>query len=163
MKIDKKDIARHLRQQQTPAEKKLWKILRNRQFENLKFRRQHPLKDYIVDFYCHELELVIELDGAYHNEKEQKYKDEQRDFHLSFLGYRILRYFNEVVFNNSQQVLEEIKSIKDNFPSQRERARVRKKTILSSKNLTSSQKKIHQNANISMTDYDAEEIKNKKN
>jgi uroporphyrinogen-III synthase len=162
MKIDKKEIARHLRQQQTPAEKKLWEILRNRQFENLKFRRQHPLKDYIVDFYCHELELVIELDGAYQNEKKQKYKDEQRGFHLSFLGYRILRYFNEVVFSSSQQVLEEIKSIKNNFSSQWERARVREKTILSTKKLTSSQKKTFQNANISMTDYDAEEIKSEK-
>ncbi len=158
MKIDKKDIARHLRQQQTPAEKKLWEILRNRQFENLKFRRQHPLKDYIVDFYCHELELVIELDGAYHNEKEQKYKDEQRDFHLSFLGYRVLRYTSEVVFKNPQHISGEIKSIINELPSQRERARVREKTILSTKKLTPSQKKMFQNANISVTDYDAIEI-----
>ena len=158
MKVTKTHLARHLRQEQTPAEKALWNLLRNRKFENLKFRRQHPLKDYIVDFYCYELKLVIELDGVYHNEKEQKYNDEQRDFHLSFLGYRTLRYNNEVVSENPQLILEKIKSIKDKLPSQRERARVRGKSILSTKKLTSSQMKMFQNVNISVADYDAIEI-----
>ncbi len=158
MKVTKIHLARHLRQEQTPAEKALWNLLRNRKFENLKFRRQHPLKDYIVDFYCYELMLIIELDGAYHNEKEQKYKDEQRDYHLSFLGYKVLRYKNNAVINNFQAILEDIKEIENQAPSQRERVGVREKTILSTKKLTSSQKKMFQNANIYVKDYDAIEI-----
>jgi uroporphyrinogen-III synthase len=158
MKVTKIQLARHLRQEKTPAEKALWDLLRNRQFENLKFRRQHPLKDYIVDFYCYELRLVIELNGAYHNEKEQKYNDEQRDFHLSFLGYKVLRYKNNTVINNSRAILEDIKEIENEAPSQRERVGVREKTILSTKKLTSTQKKMFQNANISVTDYNAIEI-----
>jgi uroporphyrinogen-III synthase len=158
MKVTKIHLARHLRQEQTPAEKALWNLLRNRKFENLKFRRQHPLKDYIVDFYCFELRLIIELDGGRHNEKEQKYNDEQRDFHLSFLGYSILRYNNEVVFKNPQHILEEIKSIKNKISSQWERANVKEKSILSTKKLTSSQKKLFQNTNIAVTDYDAIKI-----
>lgn len=158
MKVTKIQLARHLRQEQTPAEKTLWGLLRNRNFENLKFRRQHPLKDYIVDFYCHQLMLIIELDGAYHNEKEQKYNDEQRDFHLSFLGYKVLRYKNNTVINNSRAILEDIKEIENQAPSKRERVGVREKTILSTKKLTSSQKKTFQNMNISVRDYDAIEI-----
>jgi uroporphyrinogen-III synthase len=158
MKVTKVQLARHLRQEQTPAEKALWDLIRNRKFENLKFRRQHPLKNYIVDFYCFELRLIIELDGGHHNEEEQKYNDEQRDFHLSFLGYSILRYNNEVVFKNPQHIFDEIKSIKNKIPSQRERARVREKTILSTKKLTSTQKKMFQNANISVADYNAIKI-----
>jgi uroporphyrinogen-III synthase len=158
MKVTKIHLARHLRQEQTPAEKALWNLLRNRKFENLKFRQQHPLKDYIVDFYCFELRLIIELDGGRHNEKEQKYNDEQRDFHLSFLGYSILRYNNEVVFKNPQHILEEIKSIKNKISSQWERAKVKEKSILSTKKLTSSQKKLFQNTNIAVTDYDAIKI-----
>lgn len=159
MKITKTLLARHLRQEQTPAEKALWDLLRNRQFENLKFRRQHPLKDYIVDFYCHELKLIIELDGAHHNEKEQKYNDEQRDFHLRFLGYKVLRYKNDIIFNNLQAVFQDIKDIKNKLPSQRERARVREKIILSTKKLTASQKKKFQDVNISVVDYNAISIK----
>ncbi|MEH6408568.1 MAG: endonuclease domain-containing protein, partial [Leeuwenhoekiella sp.] len=79
LKITKTKLARLLRQEQTEAEKELWELLRNRKFENLKFRRQHPLKDYIVDFFCKELNLIIELDGGYHNEPQQKEKDESRD------------------------------------------------------------------------------------
>ncbi|EDM45437.1 DNA methylase, putative [unidentified eubacterium SCB49] len=114
MKDYKIQIARHLRQEQTSAETALWEILRNRNFQNLKFRRQHPLKDYIVDFYCNELELVIELDGEYHNEKSQKEKDENRDFHLNVLGYRVLRYPNNVVFNDVKTISKDIATIKNN-------------------------------------------------
>lgn len=112
MKISKTNIARQLRQEQTEAEKLLWDFLRNRKVENLKFRRQHPLKDYIVDFYCHELMLVIELDGGYHNKTEQKFKDEQRDFHLEFLGYIVLRYKNEIVTVNPKKIFEDITKVK---------------------------------------------------
>lgn len=160
MKINKTQIARHLRQEQTPAEKKLWGIFRNRQFENLKFRRQHPLKGYIVDFYCDELELIIELDGGHHNSPEQKFKDEQRDYHLSFLGYKVLRYQNTIVFNDVQSIFLDITNVKSQAPSQRERAGVREKHILSTKILTSAQKASLKDAGLNVAEYDAIEIVN---
>ncbi|RMA65908.1 uroporphyrinogen-III synthase [Ulvibacter antarcticus] len=159
MKITKTQIARHLRQEQTDAEMKLWEVLRNRQFENLKFRRQHPLKDYIVDFYCDELELVIELDGGYHNHPSQRFNDEQRDYHLSFLGYKILRYRNSEVYKGLVDIYKDIQKVKDQSPSQRERVGVRDRMILSTKNLTPIQKKPLEKTNISLTEYDAISVK----
>ena len=70
------DRAREFRQNETSVEKILWQSLRNRQILNLKFRRQHQIGDYIVDFYCHELKLIIELDGGYHFTDEQQKKDQ---------------------------------------------------------------------------------------
>lgn len=93
----KTQIARLLRQKQTKAEKKLWKLLRNRKFEGLKFRRQHPLRSYIVDFFCEEYGIVVELDGSYHNSPEQKEKDRLRDLLLSNLGYKVIRFENKLV------------------------------------------------------------------
>ena len=107
-RISKKDIARHLRQEQTPAEEFLWEVLRNRQFEDLKFRRQHPIKNYIVDFCCLEIMLIVELDGGYHNTIDQKEKDELRDIHLRQLGYRVLRYKNNIALNNHTIILNDI-------------------------------------------------------
>jgi|GEM_PF-68976 len=126
MKSKKTQIARHLRQQQTPAESTLWDILRNRNFENLKFRRQHPLKEYIVDFYCDELELIIALDGGYHSEKVQKYNDGQRDYHLNFLGYRVLRYKNAVVFNDIGKIYTDIKKIQSQTESHFKKTQINK-------------------------------------
>ena len=97
--------ARANRQEQTEAEAMLWQLLRNRNFENLKFRRQHPLKEYIVDFFCHELQLIIELDGGYHQQAEQKEKDQLRDLHLKALGYKVLRYPNEVLHSRKEQII----------------------------------------------------------
>ena len=70
--------AQFLRRNETKAEKLLWEKLRNNQLEGLKFRRQHPVNIYIADFYCHKFKLIIELDGDYHNQEEQKQKDEVR-------------------------------------------------------------------------------------
>jgi uroporphyrinogen-III synthase len=151
MKTNKTQIARHLRQQQTAAEERLWGLLRKRQFENLKFRRQQPLKDYIVDFYCYELKLVIELDGGYHDAPEQKYKDEQRDIHLKVLGYKVLRFKNEMVFDNISFLYQSIKEIKELTPSQRER----EKSLLSTKRLSPSQKEIFSNVGLSLVECDA--------
>lgn len=68
--------ARLLRNKMTVAESTLWTYLQNKRFEGYKFRRQHPLHLYIVDFYCHELGLVIEIDGEYHETTEQQEEDE---------------------------------------------------------------------------------------
>ncbi|MCB1579577.1 MAG: endonuclease domain-containing protein, partial [Alphaproteobacteria bacterium] len=73
--------ARTLRKNQTDAEKLLWSKLRNRQFENLKFRRQHPVPPYVADFYCEDLKLIVEIDGGQHtpekDRERQKYIEDQ--------------------------------------------------------------------------------------
>jgi adenine-specific DNA-methyltransferase len=94
----------------TEAEEKLWQILRNRQIENCKFRRQHPLYKFIADFYCHEKKLVVEVDGGYHNEKEQKEYDELRTEIINKYGIQVLRFTNEEVLNDIKNVKEKIKT-----------------------------------------------------
>ena len=71
--------AKELRKTLTPAERKLWEVLKNKQLDGYKFRRHHPIYRYIADFYCHELGLVIELDGGVHDGLEQKEHDINRD------------------------------------------------------------------------------------
>ena len=99
-----------LRSKMTPAEKHLWESLRNRKFHNFKFRRQHPLHFFIVDFYCHELKLIIEVDGEYHNDLDQLKKDKTREELLNFQGLNILRFTNHQVLFYHDEVLEQIKS-----------------------------------------------------
>ena len=101
--------ARILRQNMTIAEKALWECLKNKQFENLKFRRQHPLHIYIVDFYCHELGLIIEIDGEYHNEVSQIQKDLDRTELLKFQNLHLIRFTNDAVVNSLGKVLDELK------------------------------------------------------
>ncbi|MEX0315685.1 MAG: uroporphyrinogen-III synthase, partial [Allomuricauda sp.] len=158
---------------------KLWGYLRNRNFENLKFRRQHPLKDYIVDFFCDEYGIVIELDGEYHNQPNQKEKDELRDIHLTELGYMVLRFENKVVFEQIDTLLQTIKNAKEkqlDYSIARkkqldERSKGRKShlsptlssrrgssTILSTKILTPSQKELVLNSGLGFVEYNALEI-----
>jgi len=101
-----KNNARNLRRNQTDAEKLLWSRLRNRNFLNLKFRRQHPFPPYIVDFYCDDLRLIIELDGGQHTEE----KDFKRTEFLQNNGLQILRYWNNDVLKNIEGILEDIKN-----------------------------------------------------
>jgi len=79
-------IAGDLRKSTTPAEKVLWNQLRNRKVQGFRFRRQHPIKDFIVDFFCYDAMLVIEVDGSVHQEARQKERDEQRTLILKRLG-----------------------------------------------------------------------------
>jgi very-short-patch-repair endonuclease len=97
-----------LRQEMTSAEKVLWKCLRNRKLNGLKFRRQHPLDIFIADFYCHEKKLIIELDGGIHDTLEQKEYDEGRSFELKEKGFQILRFKNKEVLNNIEDVVQTI-------------------------------------------------------
>lgn len=99
-------IARSLRANQTDAERRLWTLLRARQMNELKFRRQHPIGPYIVDFYCAEHRLVIELDGGQH--AENRLKDEARTRWLNAQGYRVLRFWNHEVLTATSAVLEAI-------------------------------------------------------
>ena len=98
--------ARELRQTQKPAEEVLWEILRDRRLLNLKFRRQHQIGDYIADFYCHEHELVIELDGGIH--QTQKPKDTKRGAYMKSLGLTVLRIPNSEVLDSPDRVLSQI-------------------------------------------------------
>jgi len=98
--------ARELCQLQTPAEQKLWPHLRNRQLNGLKFRRQHPIDRFIIDFNCDEAKLCIEIDGDSH--AEQIEYDEARTAYLNELGYTVIRFTNREVFNQCEAVLQHI-------------------------------------------------------
>lgn len=98
--------ARQLRQHLTPAEAYLWNALRHRQLAGLKFRCQHPVGRFIVDFYCPSCKLVIEVDGAIHS--QQEVYDEARTKQLELFGYRVVRVTNEEVMNDLQTVLARI-------------------------------------------------------
>ena len=98
--------AKTLRQDQTDAEGLLWHYLRNKQLDGYKFRRQQPIGPYIVDFACMSRKLVIELDGGQH--AEQHNHDKKRDDYLRGKGYRILRFWNNEVFQNCMDVLEAV-------------------------------------------------------
>lgn len=97
-------VARTLRQRSTLAEQKLWQQLRNKQINGIKFRRQHTLRGYIVDFYCYQYNLVIEIDGPIHN--DHVLHDQGRDRHLKNYGYNILRFSNEQVLNHTREVVK---------------------------------------------------------
>ena len=104
------EIRRNLRALMTPAEEILWNELRNGRLNGLKFKRQHSIRKYVVDFYCYKRRLIIELDGGVHLEKEQMEKDKDRDAALKSMYYTILRIKNENVYNRLPEVLELIKS-----------------------------------------------------
>ena len=95
--------ARELRRDMTPAERVLWGRLRNRQLEGLKFRRQHPLGRFIVDFCCAQHRLIVEVDGGVH--RNQREYDEARTQVLQAHGYRVLRFSNEAVLGDVEAVL----------------------------------------------------------
>ncbi|MBF2057606.1 MAG: DUF559 domain-containing protein [Cyanobacterium sp. T60_A2020_053] len=97
--------ARELRAKQTSTEVILWECLRRNQLFDFKFRRQHNIGSFIVDFYCHSAKLVIEVDGKIHEELEQKDKDKNRDEWLKNQGLKVLRISNEMVINNLEETL----------------------------------------------------------
>ena len=101
--------AKRLRKESTPAEKILWEILRNRQVFKLKFRRQHPIGRYVADFYCHEINLVIELDGLIHEQKEIKQYDQERQKHLEDMGIRVIRFGNQDAISSPECVIDAVR------------------------------------------------------
>ncbi|HLD07778.1 MAG TPA: endonuclease domain-containing protein [Candidatus Peribacterales bacterium] len=104
--------ARELRKKQTPAEKMLWAQLR-RKLQKLKFYRQVPIDRYIVDFYCPEKHLIIEVDGGIHNTADQMDHDEIRTEIITALGFRIIRFSNEEVLQHLRMVLQRIREACD--------------------------------------------------
>ncbi|MDW8141457.1 MAG: endonuclease domain-containing protein [Candidatus Bipolaricaulota bacterium] len=98
--------ARELRRETMPVESILWEYLRRRQLCGLKFRRQHPIGEFIVDFYCAEHKLIIELDGAIH--EQQRERDQERTEILQRQGYRVLRIKNAEIEQDLEGVLQRI-------------------------------------------------------
>ncbi len=103
-------LKKELRLKRTPAENKLWFYLRDKRFEKLKFRRQHGVGPYIVDYYCPQKSLVIEIDGDIHAHPDQIKKDEQRTDYLNKRGLQVLRYNNEDLLKNLEGVLEDLRN-----------------------------------------------------
>jgi type I restriction enzyme R subunit len=103
-----KSRAQRMRVEPTPAERLMWALLRDRRLEGIKFRRQSPVGIFISDFYCRELNLVVELDGQIHEDRRQSAHDENRDSYLRSLGCTILRFSNREVFENRETVLSKI-------------------------------------------------------
>lgn len=110
-----KRYARNLRNGSTRSEIELWKELRAREFYGYKFIRQKPLLDFIADFYCYDLNLVIELDGYTHEFKETQVKDQRKDEALQEAGLTVLRFTDEEVFDDMSNVLAVIKEYIDGF------------------------------------------------
>jgi len=103
------EAARELRQRQTEAEKILWFRLRDRQLCGVKFRRQEPIGNYIVDFVSFEKKLILEIDGNPHKEIETKINDNQRTLWLQGEGFRVLRFWNADILSDLGKVIEKIK------------------------------------------------------
>ncbi|MDY4411353.1 MAG: endonuclease domain-containing protein [Prevotella sp.] len=102
-----KAYAAENRKHMTAAEHILWNTLCHNRY-NIKFRRQHIIGDFIVDFVCLKSRLVIEIDGAYHAERNQQYSDEMRTKDLNMMGYEVIRFGNDDVFNDCKSVANQI-------------------------------------------------------
>jgi very-short-patch-repair endonuclease len=104
-------LARNMRNNPTEAEKILWQHLRKFRSLGFVFRRQHPIDFYIADFYCDRIKLVVEVDGEYHSNRDVFEYDDSRSGELERFGIRVIRFRNEEVINNIEQVILAIKKI----------------------------------------------------
>jgi len=102
------ELARKLRKNMTTQERKMWELLRNKRYKNLQFKRQEPIGGYIVDFVCHNKNLIIEIDGGQHNEISIIEYDKIRTQYLESKGYTVLRFWNNDIDNNIEGVFERI-------------------------------------------------------
>jgi len=100
--------ARYARRHPTDAEACLWRYLRREQLDGLRFRRQHPVGPYILDLYCHEARLAVELDGGGHAGDRQLQHDTVRSAHLHAMGIRVVRFWNLDVLSNPEGVVQAI-------------------------------------------------------
>jgi very-short-patch-repair endonuclease len=103
--------AKELRKNMTESEQVLWEHIRNRKHRKLKFRRQHPIGTFIADFYCHEIKLVIEVDGEIHELPENKEYDIGRNAEMEDMGIAVIRFTNDEVLNSMSSVLKRIDEI----------------------------------------------------
>jgi very-short-patch-repair endonuclease len=104
----RKKLRRKLRRESTPAEKLLWKNLRNRKLSGFKFRRQYSIDYFVMDFYCPEKKIGVELEGNIHDDPDVKNRDENREGFIKSFGIKLLRIKNEEVLNNMHDVLRKI-------------------------------------------------------
>ncbi len=100
--------ARILRKNMTKQERILWTFLRKKNINNLKFRRQYPIGNYIVDFICNEKKLIIEIDGGQHNENKNITYDQERTKYLESKAYKVIRFWNNDIDNNIEEVYLDI-------------------------------------------------------
>lgn len=107
-KSNSKGKRQQLRRAMTDAEKRVWIFLRKRQVKGIKFRRQYSIDQFIIDFYCPQLKIAIEIDGDIHDEKFIKERDEERQLYLEQFGAKFLRIKNDDVFGNLDRVFERI-------------------------------------------------------
>ena len=112
-----KEHAKKMRKESTEAENLLWQALRNNQL-GAKWRRQHPILDFIVDFICFDNSIVIEVDGGYHNDAEQRKADAVRDQILHDNGFYVMRFTNEEVLHHTAETVSKIKRTMQVFPLQ---------------------------------------------
>ena len=105
------DLAKELRRKMTPSEKVLWQRLRSKKIAGFKFRRQHPIRYYIADFYCHEARLVIEVDGPIHDRIDRREHDQQRNGVIEDFGIMILRFNNDEIKYHLVKVLKKIEEV----------------------------------------------------
>jgi very-short-patch-repair endonuclease len=110
-------LAKGLRKRSTDAEKLLWSGLRAGRCEGMKFRRQHPVGQYIVDFVCLERKLIIELDGGQHALPDEARKDRQRDAWLEKEGYTVVRFWDNEVLMKKNGILDAIRERLNRTPS----------------------------------------------
>jgi very-short-patch-repair endonuclease len=101
--------AKELRKNMTPAERVLWQRLRNYKVDGFYFRRQHPIKFFIADFYCAKADLIIEIDGGIHNNPDVCEHDVNRTAELERSGITVIRFTNEEVMNDTDNVVAKIK------------------------------------------------------
>ncbi len=104
-----RDYARLLRQNQTKAERIFWNAVRDKKIDGFKFRREYPFPTFIVDFYCHEAKLIIEIDGGYHKYNEVAIRDSAKDKLLKENGYRVLRVTNQEIIEELDSCLEKLR------------------------------------------------------
>jgi very-short-patch-repair endonuclease len=103
--------AKELRKMETKAEKTLWYRLNKNQLLGLSFRRQHPINQFIADFFCPKINLVVEVDGGIHDLPENKVYDIGRSEILNTYGIQVIRFSNDEVITNTNSVIETIKNI----------------------------------------------------
>ncbi|GEM_PF-546696 len=106
-----KNLRKDLRKRNTKAELLLWQKIRGRKICNIKFHRQYGIMNYIVDFYCPALKLAIEIDGEYHNALKVKEADIGREVIIKYLDIQIIRFTNQEVINNIDNVLLKLRKI----------------------------------------------------
>ncbi len=110
--------ARKMRRHQTEAEIKLWEILQNKKMMGLRFKRQHPISNYIADFYCHKIKLVVEVDGKIHFTQERKEYDSNRTAEMERLGIEVMRFTNTQVLEHLDEVSAKIEAkCRELYPS----------------------------------------------